>query len=206
MRGLSGWCTRPARGAAGQVVDGDEDDVVTVEDRDRRTGRVNDAPAGHEREDLVDGPYGLAAGDRRPDGVRGGRAGRRPLMGWTRGTRPPARRRDPRRIRWSCRRGDAMGYGERPLVVGEHCAGGEIGFVDGQPVAGRANVALTQCPVRVEGLDLLEVSLVGGIAGADAATSRLSAGPSVVRMNPMRSSPPPHRPGHSSEPASDPRR
>src|SRR6202000_512090 len=39
----------------GQVVDRDEHDVVAVEDRDGRAGRVNDEPAGYEREDLVDG-------------------------------------------------------------------------------------------------------------------------------------------------------
>jgi hypothetical protein len=35
------------------------------------------------------------------------------------------------------------GYGERPVVVGEHGTRGEIGFVDGQPVAQDVDVALT---------------------------------------------------------------
>lgn len=59
------------------------------------------------------------------------------------------------------------GCGKCPVVVGEHGAGGEIGLVDGQPVAQDVDVALTQCPVGVEGLDLLEPDLAGGIAGLE---------------------------------------
>ena len=59
------------------------------------------------------------------------------------------------------------GYGERPFVVGEHGTRGEIGFVDGQPVAQDVDVALTQCSVGVEGLDLLETDLAGGITGTE---------------------------------------
>ena len=59
------------------------------------------------------------------------------------------------------------GDGERPLVMGEHRARGEIWFVDGQPVAQDVDVAPAQRPVGVEGLDLLEPDLAGGIASLE---------------------------------------
>ena len=59
------------------------------------------------------------------------------------------------------------GDGERPRVVRERGARGEIRLVDGQPVAQHVDVAPAQRPVGVEGLDLLEPDLAGGIAGLE---------------------------------------
>jgi hypothetical protein len=59
------------------------------------------------------------------------------------------------------------GDGERPRVVGERGARGETWFADGQPVAQDVDVAAAQLPVGVEGLDLLEPDLAGGVAGLE---------------------------------------
>jgi hypothetical protein len=55
----------------------------------------------------------------------------------------------------------------RPRVVGERGACGEIRFVDGKPVAQHVDVAPAQRPVGVEGLNLLEPDLAGGVAGLE---------------------------------------
>ena len=59
------------------------------------------------------------------------------------------------------------GHGDRPRVVGEHRACGEVWLVHGQPAAQYVDVAAAQRPVDIEGLDLLEPDLARGIPGLE---------------------------------------
>jgi hypothetical protein len=59
------------------------------------------------------------------------------------------------------------GDDERPLVVGERGACGEIRLAGGQPIAQDVDVAAAQRLVGVEGLDFLRPDLAGGIAGVE---------------------------------------
>jgi hypothetical protein len=103
----------------------------------------------------------------RPDGCAGGRAGRRPPAGWwgEQGDLLVGQILDGHRVL----AGQAVrgGDGERPLVVGEDGARGEVRFVDSQPVAQDVDVAPAQRPVGIEGHDLLEPDLAGGIASLE---------------------------------------
>jgi hypothetical protein len=129
---------------------------------------VDDAAPGHQGEDLVDGLDRLRAADWAPrrsapgdeqvvDGWWGGRGEQGNLL--------VGQILDGYRVL----AGQAMrgGDGERPLVVGEDGARGEVCFVDGQPVAQDVDVAPAQRPVGIERHDLLKPDLTGGIAGLE---------------------------------------
>jgi hypothetical protein len=70
--GGPGGVIEAAEGFGGQVVDGDEDDVVAVEDGDCRAGRMNDAAAGTSERISLMVCTGWVRRIGRPDGVRGG--------------------------------------------------------------------------------------------------------------------------------------
>jgi hypothetical protein len=129
---------------------------------------VHDAPAGDQRQDLVDGLNGLGAPDRtsrrrarRDEQVVDRRRDGRGKQGDLLVRQVLDRHHAP--AGQAVRRGD----GESPLVVGERGARGEIWLVDGQPVAQDVDVVPAQRPVGVKGLDLLRPDLAGGIAGLE---------------------------------------
>src|SRR5690242_19422249 len=75
------------------------------------------------------------------------------------------------------------------MVVGERGAGGEAGFVHGQPVTQDVDVPVAERPVGVERLDLLAPDLAAGMAGAERRDEPAERWSPVVRTKPTRSTP-----------------